>query len=344
MPRIIRHYIIPFILIAIGAVIAAFALEEFLVPFTILDGGVVGVSMILNKYIPVKLGVLTVVINIPFLFLGYKRLGRLFLAKSVFAMLVFSFMLGVFENMEALTDKDILVVVFGGVMLGIGVGLILHNGGCLDGTETVALLISRKLNLSVGQIILGFNIVIYGVAGMLFGLDRALYSLLTYFITSKVIDIVEHGMEQAKAVMIITDRGEEIADAIHTQLGRTCTAMEGRGRISSGTKTVLYCVITRIEVSTIRKIINDTDGSAFVAISDVTEIVGAHIKKRKEPVRHAPQVQQAVQGIAQGAERGIEKSAEHSAGKVPALSSAAHAKHSSSPAKGSDVKKHQQNR
>lgn len=281
--RIIRHYIIPFFLLAVGATIAAFALEEFLVPFTILDGGVVGVSMIVSKYVPIPLGVLTILINIPFLWIGYKRLGKLFLSKSVFAMLVFSFMLGIFENMEAITDKEILVVAFGGVLLGIGVGLILKNGGCLDGTETVALIMSRKTDLSVGQIVLGFNIVIYGAAGILFGIDRALYSLLTYFITSKVIDIIEHGMEQAKSVMIITDQAEEIADAIHTRLGRTCTAIEGRGRISSGKKTVLYCVVTRIEVSTIKKIINDTDGSAFVTISDVNEIVGSHIKRKKTP-------------------------------------------------------------
>ncbi len=283
--RIIRHYVIPFFMIAVGATIAAFALEEFLVPFTILDGGVVGVSMIVNKYIPVQIGILTIIINSPFLYMGYRRLGRLFLAKSVFAMVIFSFMLGIFENMEAITDKEILVVVFGGVILGIGVGLILKSGGCLDGTETVALLLSRKMDLSVGQIVLGFNIVIYGVAGVLFGLDRALYSLLTYFITSKVIDIIEHGMEQAKSVMIITDHAEEIADKIHMQLGRTCTMMEGTGRISSSRKQVLYCVITRIEVSTIKKIIHDTDGSAFVTISDVNEIIGAHIKKKKEPAK-----------------------------------------------------------
>ncbi len=271
-------------MLALGASIAAFALEEFLVPFTILDGGVVGVSMIISKYVPFKLGLLTIIINIPFLWMGYKRLGRLFLAKSVFAMIVFSFMLGVFEDMKAITDKEILVVAFGGVLLGIGVGLILKSGGCLDGTETVALIMSRKMDLSVGQIVLGFNIVIYGVAGVLFGIDRALYSLLTYFITSKVIDIIEHGMEQAKSVMIITDHAEEIADAIHTRLGRTCTAIEGRGRISSGKKTVLYCVITRIEVSAIKKIINDTDGSAFVTISDVNEIIGSHIKRKKSTV------------------------------------------------------------
>jgi len=294
--RIIKHYIIPFIMIAIGSAVAAFALEEFLVPFTILDGGVVGVSMILSKYLPVQIGILTVIINIPFLIVGFKRLGRLFLAKAVFAMVTFSIFLSVFEEMKAITDKEILVVVFGGVLLGLGVGLILKSGGCLDGTEIVALLISKKLDLSVGQIVLGFNIVIYGVAGVLFGLDRALYSLLTYFITSKVIDIVEHGMEQAKSVMIITDHGEEIADAIHTRLGRTCTMMEGKGRISSGTKTVLYCVITRIEVSTIKKIVNDADGSAFVTISDISEIVGAHIKKKKEPAHAASKVVAPVAG------------------------------------------------
>lgn len=280
--RIFKHYIVPFFMVALGAVVAAFALEEFLVPFQIFDGGIVGVSMIFSKFMPIQLGVLTAVLNTPFLIIGYKRLGKLFLIKSIFAMIIFSIMLGVFEDMEPITDKDILVVAFGGVILGLGVGLILLNGGCLDGTETVALIISRKTDFSVGQIVLGFNILIYAAAGILFGLDRALYSLLTYFITSKVIDIVEHGLEQAKSVMIITDHAEEIADAIHTQLGRTCTAMEGKGRISSSKKTILYCVITRIEVSTIRKIIHDTDGSAFVAISDVSEIVGNHIKKKKE--------------------------------------------------------------
>ena len=299
--RILKYYIIPFIMIAIGATIAAFALEEFLVPFTILDGGVVGVSMILSKYLPISIGVLTILINIPFLIVGYKRLGRLFLAKAVFAMVAFSLMLSVFEDMKAITDKDILVVAFGGVLLGIGVGLILKSGGCLDGTEIVALLISRKLDLSVGQIVLGFNVIIYSVAGILFGLDRALYSLLTYFITSKVIDIVEHGMEQAKSVMIITDRGDEIADAIHTRLGRTCTAMEGTGRISSGKKTVLYCVITRLEVSTIKKIVHDTDGSAFVTISDVSEIVGAHIK-RKKVIEPAPVKAETVTETTEGEE------------------------------------------
>ena len=165
----------------------------------------------------------------------------------------FSLFLGLFENTKAVTQQDILVVVFGGLLLGIGVGLILRYGGCLDGTEIVAMLLGQRTKMSVGQIVLFFNIVIYGVAGALFGADRALYSLLTYFITSKIIDIVENGMEQAKAVMIITDHGSDIAERIYSQLGRTCTRMEGTGLVSNGRKTVLYCVITRVEVSSMGK-------------------------------------------------------------------------------------------
>ncbi len=285
MNKLFKHWIVPIFFITLGAVIAAFALEEFLVPFTVLDGGVVGISMILSQLSGMPLGVLTIVLNIPFVLLGFKRLGMRFLVKAIYAMVIFSVFLSVFKDMKAVTDKEILVVAFGGVTLGIGVGLILRYGGCLDGTEIVAMFLSKNTEFSVGQIVLFFNIIIYGVAGLLFGPDRALYSLLTYFITSKVIDIVENGMEQGKSVMIITDHGKDIADKIYTQLGRTCTQMEGKGMVSNGKKTVLYCVITRVEVPAIKKIINDADVSAFMTISDVSEIVGNHIKRKKSAVR-----------------------------------------------------------
>ena len=279
-----KQWIAPLFMITVGAVVAAFALEEFLVPFTILDGGVVGISMIISQLWGVPLGVLTIALNIPFMIVGFKRLGIRFLVKAIYAMVVFSSFLGVFEHMKEVTNQEILVVVFGGVLLGVGVGLILRYGGCLDGTEIVAMLLSHHMEFSVGQIVLFFNIIIYAAAGFLFGPDRALYSLLTYFITSKVIDIVENGMEQGKSVMIITDHGKDIADKIYSQLGRTCTQMEGKGMVSNGKKTVLYCVITRVEVPAIKKIINDADVSAFMTISDVSEIVGNHIKKKKAPV------------------------------------------------------------
>ena len=295
MNKILKHWIVPLFCITVGAVIAAFALEEFLVPFKILDGGIVGVSMIVSQLSGLPLGILTIILNIPFVLMGFKRLGIRFLVKAIYAMVLFSVFLGVFKDMKAVTDKEILVVAFGGVLLGIGVGLILRYGGCLDGTEIVAMFLSKHVEFSVGQIVLFFNIIIYGVAGLLFGPDRALYSLLTYFITSKVIDIVENGMEQGKSVMIITDHGKDIADAIYTQLGRTCTQMEGKGMVSNGIKTVLYCVITRVEVPAIKKIINDADVSAFMTISDVSEIVGNHIKKRKiTPSKASPMVSKPV--------------------------------------------------
>ncbi len=288
MNKVFKQWIVPLFFITVGAVIAAFALEEFLVPFKILDGGVVGISMIISQLTGFQLGILTILLNIPFMIVGFKRLGIRFLIRSIYAMLIFSVFLSVFADMKEVTDKEILVVAFGGVTLGIGVGLILRYGGCLDGTEIVAMLLSHHTEFSVGQIVLFFNIIIYGVAGILFGPDRALYSLLTYFITSKVIDIVENGMEQGKSVMIITDHGKDIADAIYSQLGRTCTQMEGKGMVSNGIKTVLYCVITRVEVPAIKKIINDADVSAFMTISDVSEIVGNHIKKRKVITPKAP--------------------------------------------------------
>jgi len=288
MNKLFKQWIVPLFFITIGAVIAAFALEEFLVPFTVLDGGVVGISMIISQLSGLPLGVLTIVLNVPFVLLGFKRLGMRFLVKAIYAMVIFSVFLSVFKDMKAVTDKEILVVAFGGVLLGIGVGLILRYGGCLDGTEIVAMFLSKNTEFSVGQIVLFFNIIIYGIAGFLFGPDRALYSLLTYFITSKIIDIVENGMEQGKSVMIITDHGKDIADAIYTQLGRTCTQMEGKGMVSNGKKTVLYCVITRVEVPAIKKIINDADVSAFMTISDVSEIVGNHIKRKKAPSKKVP--------------------------------------------------------
>ena len=266
-----------FILI-LGAAIAAFAIEEFLVPSQILDGGVVGVSIIISSLTIFPLSILTIVLNLPFVIVGSHQLGGFFWLRTIVSMASFSAFLELFHRFRYnATDDPLLATVFGGLILGFGVGLIIRNGGCLDGTETVAILLSRKTSLSVGQIVLCFNIVIYLIAGILFGLDRALYSLLTYFIVSKVVDHINTGLDQGKAVMIITNEGKQLADDIYQTLGRTVTSMKGEGLIS-GEKAVLYCVITRMELPTLRKIIEKDDYSAFMTISDVSEIVGKHIK------------------------------------------------------------------
>lgn len=266
-----------YIMLAIGACIAAFSIEEFLVPCTILDGGIVGIGIIINNLSGIPLSILTLVMNIPFLVIGAKKLGKRFILKSGFSMLVFSIFLSVFAPMTEITEQYLLAVCFGGVFLGIGVGLVIRSGGCLDGTEAVAILINRRFKIPVGRIVLIMNIIIYGAAGILFGLDRAMYSLLTYFITSKILDMVENGMDQAKAVMIITDDAEAISEKIYRKLGRTVTIMSGKGLVS-GEKQIVYCVITLFEVWEMKHIIETIDTSAFVTISDVSEIIGKHIK------------------------------------------------------------------
>jgi uncharacterized membrane-anchored protein YitT (DUF2179 family) len=265
------------VFITIGALIAAMALEMILKPNNILDGGVVGISMILSHIFHVKLGILTIVLNIPFLILGFKQIGIHFLAKAGYAMAVFSAALSVFEKLSPVTHDGLLATAFGGMLLGIGVGLVLKFGGCLDGTEALAILISKKTSISIGQFILSCNVVIYCVAGFLYGIESTMYSLLTYFLVSKVMDLIQDGLNKAKAVMIITNEYENMANAIYQKLGRTVTIMNGSGLIS-GEKYILYCVVTRMEISELKMVIKEQDISAFITISDVAEIVGNHIK------------------------------------------------------------------
>ena len=272
--------IFEYMMIAVGAAIAAFSIEEFLVPCLIMDGGIVGISIIINNLTGISLGLLTFLINIPFILFGARKLGKQFVFKSSFAVLVFSAALEVFAPFVNVTEEPLLAVCFGGVILGIGVGLVIKFGGCLDGTEAVAILINKRFSISVGRMVLIFNIFIYGAAGLLFGWDRAMYSLLTYFIASKVLDMIENGLETAKAAFIITNDASEVSKLIYEKLGRTVTIMEGEGLVS-GKKTVLYCVLTRFEVRELRNIINSVDESAFVTVSDVSEIIGNHIKQNK---------------------------------------------------------------
>jgi len=284
MDKIKKHYgryFRSFFFLTIGVVLAAFALEAFLIPNTILDGGITGVSTILTKVTDVPLSFFILILNIPFVCIGYLNLGRGFLVRTVYSMLLFSACLTLFNSIDPITDQMLLATVFGGALLGIGVGLVIHFGGCVDGTESVAIVISKKTPFSVGQVVLVFNLIIYTVAGLIFGFDRAMYSLLTYFITFRVIDFVSEGMEQAKAALIITDHGENLAAEIYKKLGRTVTFIQGNGLIS-GEKEVLYCVLTRIEIFELRHLVEEMDDSAFITILEVSEIIGDHIKSTQK--------------------------------------------------------------
>lgn len=272
---------VSFFMLLVGTIIAAAALECFLIPNTILDGGVTGISIIIHKLFGIPLWLLIILINIPFVYIGYKNLGKDFLFRTIFSMLFFAFFISFFEILEPFTDELLLATVFGGGLYGLGVGLIIYFGGCIDGTESVAIVVSKKTSLSVGQIVLFFNLIIFTVAGFIFGFDRSMYSLLTYIITFKVIDFVSEGLEQAKAALIITSKGTDLSKEIYNRLGRTTTTIKGKGLIS-GDKEVLYCVLTRIEVYELKHIVEDMDESAFVTVMDVSDIIGSHIKNNKQ--------------------------------------------------------------
>lgn len=273
--------LVSYVLLTIGAIISALALECFLIPNTILDGGITGISIILFKLFAIPVSLLVLILNVPFVFVGYKNLGKHFLYRTIYSMIIFSLFLSYFENVTPFVDDILLATVFGGALYGIGVGMVIHFGGCVDGTESVAIVISKKTSFSVGQIVLFFNLIIYTVAGSIFGVDRALYSLLTYFITSKVVDFVSTGLQQAKAAMIITDKSTKLSKEIYDKLGRTTTTIRGKGLIS-GEKEVLYCVLTRIEVFELKRIVEEMDESAFVTITDVSDIIGNHIKSNNK--------------------------------------------------------------
>lgn len=276
----LRRAISKYVFLFIGSVLAAVGLEIFLIPNNVIDGGIVGISIITSYLTKVPLSIYIIVFNIPFLIMGYKQIGKTFVLSSLFAIVSLSIWTSVFHPIPGLTKDVLLASVFGGITLGLGVGLIIRNGGSLDGTEMVAIILNKRSTFSVGEMVMFFNIFILSSAGLIFGWDRAMYSLMAYFIAYKVIDIVIEGLDEAKAVFIVSDYTTEIADAIIARLGRGVTYLSGRGGFSNDDKTVIYSVVNRIEVSKLKSIIQDKDENAFVTITDVSDVMGGKHKKR----------------------------------------------------------------
>lgn len=267
-------------LLLLGALIAALGLEIFLVPNSIIDGGIVGISIIAGRITHIPIAVFTFVLNVPFLFLGYKQIGKTFVITSLFSITMFSLFMYLFHPISEYTGDVLLATVFGGIILGVGVGLIIRYGGSLDGTEIIAIILCKGGMFSIGQIVMIFNVFIFLLAALVLGRDRALYSMLAYFVVHKAVDIVIEGFDEAKAVMIVTNNGDEIASAINDRLGRGVTFLEGRGGFTNASKTVIYSVVSRLELSKMRAIINDKDPNAFVTINDVADVMGGHHGKR----------------------------------------------------------------
>ena len=272
----IKKDIFSYIMIAIGACIAAFAIEDFLGPNMIFDGGIVGVSMIVARFTGFKLSILTWLLNVPFLLLGWKKRGLPFVIRSVYAMTIFAVAVAFFETTPAVTDEHLLAVTFGGLILGVGVGIVLRYGGCLDGTEIVASLLSPKLHMPIGRQVLCFNIVLYMLIGLLYGWNHGLYSILTYVLVSVVMTRVEEGFDAQRGCLIFThDDVNAIKDRIYKELGRTCTEWKTEGYVG-GENRALYVVISQYELRQLREIVSDFN--CFITITAIDEIIGKNVK------------------------------------------------------------------
>ncbi|MGL5514813.1 MAG: YitT family protein [Sporomusa sp.] len=269
-----------FIILFVGAIIYAAGLEIFLLPNNVIDGGVVGISIMASHLTGLPLGVFLIGINIPFIYLGYKQIGKTFTVSTMFAIVALSYWNNYFLPVPRFTSDLFLAAVFGGIILGIGVGLIVRYGGSLDGTEIVAILVNKASSFSVGEVVLVINLFILSAAGLVFGWDRAMYSLITYYVASKVMDIVIGGLDESKSAIIISDQYEAIAEILMARLGRGVTILNGIGGYSREEKIVLYVVVTRLEISKLKSLIDEIDESAFIAISDVHDVMGGKFKKR----------------------------------------------------------------
>ncbi|MGB3617305.1 MAG: YitT family protein [Catalinimonas sp.] len=267
------------LLVTVGIGSAALGLKSFLLPNQFIDGGVVGIAILTSIKTGVPLAVLVTLINVPFIFLGYRQLGWTFALKSVAAILGLSLCLAFFSFPEVTNDK-LLTAVFGGVFLGAGIGLCMRAECVLDGTEVAAILVSKRLHSSIGDVILVFNLIIFSVGAWVLSLEIALYSVLTYFSASKTVDFIIHGIEEYVAVTIVSREHERVRRAILEDLGRGVTILNGKRGYSGHNQEVLFCVFTRLEVPKLRKLITGIDPQAFLVTHRVDDIAGGLIKRR----------------------------------------------------------------
>ncbi|MFD1848984.1 YitT family protein [Oceanobacillus bengalensis] len=273
------HLIRRYIMLFIGASIAAVALELFLVPNNIIDGGVIGVSLLVNNLTGINFGILVLIINIPFLIAGLKRIGKDFLFSSLFSIIVLSVMEGFLHRFTLITDEPLLATVFGGLILGAGVGIVIRNAGALDGTEILGILVTKKLPFSVGEFVMFINVFIFAWAGFVLGWEQAMLSILTYYIASKTIDAVGQGiLNETKAAIIVSKDSDDIADEIGNALHRGVTIFYGKNNHKETDTEVLYVVITRLEVAKLKAIVHDIDPTAFTTIMDAQEVHGGRFK------------------------------------------------------------------
>ncbi|MDJ1485785.1 YitT family protein [Cytophagaceae bacterium YF14B1] len=269
------------ILISFGILSAGMGLKGFLSSSGFIDGGVTGISMLLADVMGIPLAILILLFNIPFIIVGYKQIGKWFALKSILAIAGLSLCLA-FIRYPDITPDLLLTAVFGGFFIGAGIGLAMRGGAVLDGTEIAALLISRQTAMfRVGDIILVMNIFIFSAAAFFKNVEVALYSILTYFAASKTLDFILHGIEEYTALIIISDKSEEIRLKIINELRRGITVIKGKKGLSGVDQDILFCVVTRLEMGRIKRCAQEIDKDAFIVIDALSDAEGGLVKKSK---------------------------------------------------------------
>jgi uncharacterized membrane-anchored protein YitT (DUF2179 family) len=278
MKRVLRE-LFNILLIILGILSAGFGLKGFLLSSRFIDGGVTGVSMLFSAVLGWSLPILILVINLPFIAVGYFQVGKKFALKSALGIAGLSLCLAFIKFPDVTPDK-LLTAVFGGFFIGAGIGLAIRGGAVLDGTEIAALLVSKSSSLlRVGDVILILNIFIFLAAAFFLGVESALYSILTYFAASKTIDFLIHGIEEYTAIIIISERNEEIRQRIVGNLNRGVTIYKGRGGLSDVEQNILMCVVTRLEIGRVKTLVKDIDEGAFILIHPLADAQGGVFKR-----------------------------------------------------------------
>lgn len=281
--KVLAREIGNFAFIAVGVLSAGMGIHGFLLSSRFIDGGVTGISMLLSKVLGLPLWAPVLVLNLPFVALGYRQVGRAFAARSAAAIVGLSACLATVRYPDVTPDK-LLTAVFGGFFIGAGMGLAIRGGAVLDGTDVAALLISRRSHLlRVGDVVLGLNVAIFLAAAYSLGVDPALYSILTYVAASRTLDFLLNGIEQYHAVVIVSEASEPTRLAIVGVLGRGVTVYKGRRGRTGTDQDILFCVVTRLEIGRVMDVARDLDPSAFVVVYPLSDARGGVLK---EVARH----------------------------------------------------------
>jgi len=273
------HLIRDSFLILLGVLSAGFGLQGFLLPNMFIDGGVMGISLTIAELTKIPLSFLIVVVNLPFIIMGFSTISRQFALKSIIAIILLAVSVH-FIPFPIITEDKLLIAVFGGFFLGLGIGLAIRGGSVIDGTEVLAVFVSRKTSLTIGDVILIFNIMIFGVAAYVFTIEISLYAMLTYLAASKTVDFIVSGIEEYLGITIISDKNEEIRLAIIDKLGRGCTIYSGKRGQSLKQTEIIYTLITRLELAKLHTEIDKIDKDAFIVMHSIKDAKGGMIKKR----------------------------------------------------------------